>query len=211
MEDATTVSCATALLDAWISRFGLPEHITSDRGSVFTSDIWLSLAQLLGVNLHHTTSYHPQANGMVERWHRTLKASLTARCSTSDWCSQLPWVLLRLRTMPKDCLIHSSAEMVYGQPLVVPGEFFPYDSTADQSHAETLRRIVRDLAPCRPSKQHQHTTSYVPAELSHLIMSSSGRMLTNHLYPTHTGYLQEQTRATAYSWTTEKTGYPLID
>ena len=137
MEDATTVSCATALLDAWISIFGLPEHITSDRGSVFTSDIWSSLAQLLGVNLHHTTSYHPQANGMVERWHRTLKASLTARCSTSDWCSQLPWVLLGLRTMPKD-----------------PGEFFPYDSTADQSHAETLRRIERDLAPCRPSKQH---------------------------------------------------------
>ena len=165
MEDATTLSCASALLDAWISRFGLPEHMTSDRGSVFTSDVWSSLAQLLGVNLHHTTSYHPQANGMVERWHRTLKASLTARCSTSDWCSQLPWVLLGLRTMPKDGLNHSSAEMVYGQPLVVPGEFFPYDSTADQSHAESLRRIVRDLAPCRPSKQHQHTTTYVPAEL----------------------------------------------
>ena len=93
--------------------------MTSDRGSVFTSDIWSSLAQLLGVNLHHTTSYHPQANGMVERWHRTLKASLTAKCSTSDWCSQLPWVLLGLRTMPKDGLIQSSAEMVYGQPLVV--------------------------------------------------------------------------------------------
>ena len=216
MEDATTVSCATALLDAWISRFGLPEHITSDRGSVFISDIWSSLAQLLGVHLHHTTSYHPQANGMVERWHRTLKASLTARCSTSDWCSQLPWVLLGLRTLPKDSLIHSSAEMVYGQPLVVPGEFFPYDSTTDQSHVETLRRIVTDLAPCRPSKQHQHTTSYVPAELkSSDYMSSSGRMLTNHLYPTrteaHTGYLQEQTRATAYSCTTEKIGYPLID
>ena len=55
--------------------------------------------------------------------------------------------------------------MVYGLPQVVPGECFPYDSTADQSHAETLRRIVRDLAPCRPSKQHQHTTSYVRAEL----------------------------------------------
>ena len=79
--------------------------------------------------------------------------------------SELPWVLLGLRTMPKDGLNHSSADIVYGQPLVVPGEFFPYDSTADQSHAESLRRIVRDLAPCRPSKQHQHTTIYVPAEL----------------------------------------------
>ena len=116
MEDSTTVSCATGLLDAWISRFGLPEHMTSDCGSVFTSDVLSSLAQLLGVNLHHTTSFHPQANGMVERWHRTLKASLTARCSTSDWCSQLPWVLLGLRTMPKEGLIHSSATQHSASP-----------------------------------------------------------------------------------------------
>ena len=128
MEEASTMSCATALLNAWVSRFGLPEQMTSDRGSVFTSDIWSSLAKLLGVNLHYTTAYHPQANGMVERFHRTLKASLTARCSGNDWHTQLPWVLLGLRTMPKDGLIHSAAEMVYGQPLVVPGEFFPYDS-----------------------------------------------------------------------------------
>ena len=43
--------CATALLNAWVSRFGLPEQMTSDRGSVFTSDIWSSLAKLLGVKL----------------------------------------------------------------------------------------------------------------------------------------------------------------
>ena len=164
MEEASTMSCATALLNAWISRFGLPEHITSDRGSVFTSDIWLSLAKLLGVNLHHTTAYHPQANGMVERWHRTLKASLTARCVGSDWHSQLPWVLLGLRTMPKDGLVHSAAEMVYGQPLVVPGEFFPYDSPAAEAHVENFRRTVRDLAPCRPSKSNA-TSGYVPADL----------------------------------------------
>ena len=164
MEEASTMSCATALLNAWVSRFGLPEHITSDRGSVFTSDIWSSLAKLLGVNLHHTTAYHPQANGMVERWHPTLKASLTARCVGSDWHSQLPWVLLGLRTMPKDGLVHSAAEMVYGQPLVVPGEFFPYDSPAAEAHVENLRRTVRDLAPCRPSKRNS-TFSYVPADL----------------------------------------------
>ena len=165
MEEASTMSCANALLNSWVSRFGLPEQMTSDRGSVFTSDIWSSLAKLLGVNLHYTTAYHPQANGMVERWHRTLKASLTARCSGSDWHTQLPWVLLGLRTMPKEGLNHSAAEMVYGQPLVVPGEFFPYDSTADQTQIDILRRTVRELAPCRPSKLN-NTTSYIPADLS---------------------------------------------
>ena len=165
MEEASTMSCANALLNSWVSRFGLPEQMTSDRGSVFTSDIWSSLAKLLGVNLHYTTAYHLQANGMVERWHRTLKASLTARCSGSDWHIQLPWVLLGLRTMPKEGLNHSAAEMVYGQPLVVPGEFFPYDSTADQTQIDILRRTVRELAPCRPSKLN-NTTSYIPADLS---------------------------------------------
>ena len=102
---------------------------------------------------------------MVERWHRTLKASLTARCSGSDWHTQLPWVLLGLRTMPKEGVNHSAAEMVYGQPLVVPGEFFPYDSTADQTQIDILQRTVRKLAPCRPSKLN-NTASYVPADLS---------------------------------------------
>ena len=120
------------------SRFGLPEQMTSDHGSVFTSDIWSSLAKLLRVNLHYTTAYHPQANIMLERFHRTLKASLTARCSGYDWRTQLPWVLLGLRTMPKDSLIHSAAELVYGQPLVVLGEFFPYDTTADQTQIDKL-------------------------------------------------------------------------
>ena len=195
MEEASTMSCANALLNSWVSRFGLPEQMTSDRGSVFTSDIWSSLAKLLGVNLHYATAYHPQANdgtvitgkfcvgvplniqsiyyiyiypqanGMVERWHITLKASLTARCSGSDWHTQLPWVLLGLRTMPKEGLNHSAAEIVYSQPLVVPGEFFPYDSTADQTQIDILRRTVRELAPCRPSKLN-NTTSYVPADLS---------------------------------------------
>ena len=64
----------------------------------------------------------------------------------------------------KNGLTHSAAEMVYGQPLVVLGDFFPYDTTADQLQIDILRRTVRDLTPCRPSKQN-NLTSYVPADL----------------------------------------------
>ena len=66
--------------------------------------------------------------------------------------------------MPKDGPIHSAAEMVHGQPLVVPGEFFPYATTTDQTQIDNLRRTVRDLAPCRPSK-HNNPTSYVPVDI----------------------------------------------
>lgn len=57
--------------------------------------------------------------------------ALTACCTTATLTSQLPWVLFDLRTMPKEDLAHSAAEMVYGQPIVVPGEFFPSNGSSD--------------------------------------------------------------------------------
>ena len=76
VSDTSGLSLARALLQNWVSRFGTPEHITSDRGSQFTSILWSKLSILLGTELHHTTSYHPQANRMVERFHRDMKAAL---------------------------------------------------------------------------------------------------------------------------------------
>ena len=71
--DETAESCAGPLLTSWVARFGLPKHITSGRGGAFISNLWTNFALLLGIQLHHTTAYHPQSNGMIERWHRTLK------------------------------------------------------------------------------------------------------------------------------------------
>ena len=49
-----------------------------------------------------STAYHPQSNGMVERFHWQLKAALRARCSGADWLEHLPWVMLGLRAAPKE-------------------------------------------------------------------------------------------------------------
>ncbi|XP_037774409.1 uncharacterized protein LOC119570945 [Penaeus monodon] len=63
-------TCATALLSGWILRFSIPTHITSDQGTLFTSQLWMSLGQLLGTSIHHTTAYNPEANSMVESFYR---------------------------------------------------------------------------------------------------------------------------------------------
>ena len=164
MEDATAASCASALLNSWISRFGVPEHITSDRGSTFTAELLKEQSTLMGAGLHHTTAYHPEANGIVERSHRTLKAALTARCTGHQWTSHLPWVLLGLRTAPKEGLDVSAAEMVYGEQLTVPGEFFPRDQSTDDVNVQKLRETVGRFAPCRPIRVQQRHT-YVPRDL----------------------------------------------
>ena len=98
LPDAKTPTCTNALIRGWISRFGVPADITSDRGPQFTSSLWSNLNKMLGIKQQHTTAYHPQANGMVERLHRQLKDSLKARTTSPHWMEHLPFTLLGLRT-----------------------------------------------------------------------------------------------------------------
>ncbi|XP_066964188.1 uncharacterized protein [Macrobrachium rosenbergii] len=104
--------------------FGVPDHITTDRGPAFLSELWSALARLLGTTHHTTTAYNPAANGLVERFHKSLKPSLMASCTAEDWKYQLPWVLLGLRTAPS---APSAAEKTYGESLVVPGKLVTED------------------------------------------------------------------------------------
>ena len=163
MKTATTAACASALLSSWISRFGVPVHITSDRGTSFTSGLWSSLTQLIGSTHHYTTAYNPEANGLVERMHRTLKAALISRCTDPSWLSHLPWVLLGLRTTPKEGYNVSSAEMVYGDPLVVPSEFFP-ENNSDPDLVR-LRARVGQFAPL-PQTYKVNRKIHVPDSLN---------------------------------------------
>ena len=78
MKDISAATCADALIRGWIARFGIPTNLTSDRGAQFTSALWAELGKTLSIKNINTTAYHPQANGLVERFHRTLKASLMA-------------------------------------------------------------------------------------------------------------------------------------
>ena len=119
----STTDCVNALLHNWISSFGVPAVLTSDRGTQFTSDIWTELCSCLGIKHSPTTAYHPQANGMVKRYHRQLKDALRARLAGADWYHHLLWVLLGLRSAPKEDSVESSAETVYGSPLTLPGQF----------------------------------------------------------------------------------------
>ncbi len=128
LASTTTADVARAFIDTWVARFGTPSDISSDRGPQFTSELWKEVARILGVQLHHTTAFHPQANGLCERFHRSLKTALRASLADDRWIERLPWVLLGLRTVPKEDLQSSSAELVYGQTLRVPGDFIP-DST----------------------------------------------------------------------------------
>jgi hypothetical protein len=147
-------------------RFDVPAHLTSDRGVQFTSALWQDLCQSLGMAHHQTSAYHLQANGLVEQFHRQLKDTLRARLCGLDWAEHLPWVLLGLRAAPKEDPAVSSAELVLGSQLVLPGQFLD----APDWPLQDLGRVRQQMTaasgglPTRPLRGEQ-LDSYCPPQL----------------------------------------------
>ncbi|XP_063628927.1 uncharacterized protein LOC134800357 [Cydia splendana] len=104
---------------------------------------------------------------MVERLHRQLKAAIMCHTNT-HWTEVLPLVLLGIRSAWKDDLKSSAAELVYGEPLRLPGEFFAptSDITVDYADfASRLRNHISNLNPV-PGSRHVQRAFYVPKDLS---------------------------------------------
>ncbi|XP_028166346.1 uncharacterized protein LOC114357087 [Ostrinia furnacalis] len=92
--------------------------------------------------------------------HRQLKSALM--CHGDSWCNSLPVVLLGMRSALKEDLQTSAAELVYGEPLRLPGEFVSHaktDRVEDiKSYVAQLRKYVADLKPCSPVRHGQPKT-----------------------------------------------------
>ncbi|GBN11902.1 Pro-Pol polyprotein [Araneus ventricosus] len=163
LADIRAETVAQALYSGWISRCGVPQRISTDRGSQFTSDVFHSLAKTFGICLSHTTAYHPQPNGAIERWHRTLKAA--TMCHTSvHW---VPAVLLVLLIVFKEDLQCSPAEMVCGEILCLPSQFFVQQQpqAADNGFIKKLKTHIQQFR-ATPTSNHSEKPTFVYRDLS---------------------------------------------
>ncbi|KAK4468958.1 hypothetical protein MN116_000094 [Schistosoma mekongi] len=166
--DITAETVAKVFIQNWVTIFGTPVTITTDRGAQFESELFSNLAKLLGSNRIRCTAYHPQANGMVERFHRQLKAALICHSNPSQWTEFLPLVMLGIRTAVKTDSQCSAAELVFGTTLRLPGEFIsPHTNskTLDLgTYADQLRDQMSKLKPINTREQSRAT--FVPKDLS---------------------------------------------
>nr|CDS27316.1 gag pol polyprotein [Hymenolepis microstoma] len=131
------------------------------KGPQFTSTLFRELNQLLGSTHIRTTAYHPEANGLVERFQRQLKSATIATSSNINWVERLPMILLALRSTVKEDLGRCPAELVLGTPLRLPGEMIcesQYRASVDpSSYATRIKEHFRSVLPT-PSRQDSEPT-----------------------------------------------------
>ena len=139
--DTTASSVALAFVSGWISRLGVPLEVVTDRGPQFESELFNNISSIIGFHHIRTTSYHPQANGIIERFHRTLKSSIMAR--KDNWFISLPIVMLGLRMIPGETGF-SPFTAVTGTVMLCPHPIICKDYVSVSS-SETVKTLVREM------------------------------------------------------------------
>lgn len=130
----------------FFTRFGLPNEIQSDQGSVFLSKSCKQTLKELGINQVISTAYHPQTQGALERYHQTMKNMLRKYCAENsrDWDKGLPFVLFATREVPNETLGFSPFELMFVHEVRGPLKILK-ESWLAREHSRGLLENVSEL------------------------------------------------------------------
>ena len=136
---------ANIVLRHVVANHGMPSKITSDRDKLFTSNMWQSFADQMGIELRLSTAYHPQTNGQTERVNQTLKQYLRhyVNYQQNDWAGLLPTAQLAYNNAVHSTTNETPFFANYGYHPVVYGE--PIGRTAVAESARLKANELKQL------------------------------------------------------------------
>jgi hypothetical protein len=126
--EAFAVSSITApviadlLFKQIICRHGAVKVLLSDRGTNFLSKLVQELCKLIGTEHHKTSSYHPQCNGLCEKFNGTLIQGISMYVDSNQltWDEFVEPVLFSYRSTPCDSTGYSPFMLLYGRQPKLP-------------------------------------------------------------------------------------------
>ena len=149
-KDQTAETTAAVLMEKFLE-YGLPERLITDNGSNFRSRLVNELCRLLKISHLFTTPYHPQFDGLCERYNRTLAAMLRAFVAENqtDWDKYLPYVMHAYRAAPQESTKESPFFLMFFRPCRAPLDIMladterrrPSDEEAEVAKVDTVRRL----------------------------------------------------------------------
>lgn len=204
LPSASASDVGSFLLHRIILRHGAPRELLSDRGRVFLSDAVESLLKECRVIHRTTTAYHPQTNGMTERFNRTLGDMLSMYVASdhSNWDRVLTFVTYAHNTAVQTTTGFSPYFLLYGrEPSCTLDTILPYrpdvaeSTTVSQAakYAEECRQLARSLTTADQQRQKHHRdsstppASYAPDQLVWLWIPSTSPGLSTKLLSKYHG------------------------
>ena len=140
------VTIAETLVKEYICRYKVPQYLHTDQGRNFESKLIKEVCELLGIKKTRTTPYHPQSDGMVERFNRTLEAMLSKYVSDNqrDWDVHLSLVMMAYRSSVHKATTFTPYFMMFGREICLPVDIMlsthvNQEPLTHGSYAATLR------------------------------------------------------------------------
>ena len=120
MTTITATSVAEKLMDLFSSH-GVPREILTDQATNFMLELLQELHKLLGIKSIRTSPYHPQTDGLVERFNQTLKHVMKKVLMTDcrSWDKLLPLVLFAYHEVPQEATGFSTLELIYSRDVII--------------------------------------------------------------------------------------------
>jgi len=169
--DQKTERLVKLLTEEVIPFGGVPEALLSDRGDNLLSHLIMDVCEILGIHKLNTTSYHQQCDGMVERFNRTLKASLRKHAVKfgNQWDTYLPGIIYAYRNSLHDSTSEKPSFLLFGfdccspseASLLEPEEVRPTDVSDYREELILSLKSARDIATQSIRKaQNQYKKQY---------------------------------------------------
>ena len=166
MNTITAPAVAEKLVDLF-SHYGVPRGILSDQGSNFISELLKEIYSVIGVKPLHTSPYHLQTDGLVERYNQTLKAMLkkVLMREKRSWDKLLPLVMFAYREVPQELTGFSPFELIYGRVVRGSIDFLCEEwppSQQDSSYIATYMYVTQLHEKMQVAKDHKHLQQTSP-------------------------------------------------
>ena len=128
-------------------RMGIPQVIISDQGREFSNALDSSLATCLGLTRRLTTPYHPQANGLDERFNQTLQNMLVkfVHSKKSAWSSYLDTCVFAYNTSRHESTRFTPFELMFGRRATLPIDIAFRKALAEEAAMEFLQQEEPDM------------------------------------------------------------------
>ena len=158
-QEAHTI--AKKLIDEFFLRFSPPEQIHSDQGRQFESRIIAEVCELLGIDKTRTSPYHPQSDGLIERFNRTLLGMLAKVVDNNpdDWEDHLKPVCMAYNSSVQPTTGYSPFFLMFGRQVRMPIDVMygrPCEHLTPQHHvAQLRRRLEKAFSSVRERMGHQ--------------------------------------------------------